>query len=60
MIKPTREEKAKMLAEIARLQASGQMPTLEQVCAAVLEARRKYSNKIRRARRERNEAKDRV
>jgi hypothetical protein len=31
------------------------------LCAAVLEARRKYANQIRRARREgRNEAKDRI
>ena len=38
--------------EAERLIKSGKMPSLEDVCAAVLEARKKYSNQIRRARRE--------
>jgi len=35
-----------------RLIREGKMPTLQQLTAAVLEARRKYANQIRRARRE--------
>lgn len=38
--------------EAARLIKSGKMPSLEELCAAVLEARKKYANQIRRARRE--------
>jgi hypothetical protein len=38
--------------EATRLLKSGQMPTLAEVSAAVLEARRNYANQIRRARRE--------
>ena len=41
--------------EAERLIRSGKMPSLEEVCAAVLEARRKYANQIRRARREARE-----
>jgi hypothetical protein len=38
-----------------RLVKSGQTPTLTELCAAVLEARMKYANQIRRARREARE-----
>ena len=38
--------------EAKRLIKAGMMPLLEEVRAAVLEARRKYANQIRRARRE--------
>jgi vacuolar-type H+-ATPase subunit H len=41
-----------MREEAERLIKSGKMPSLEEVCAAVLEARKKYANQIRRARRE--------
>ena len=34
---------------------SGKMPTLDELCAAVLEVRVKYANQIRRARREARE-----
>jgi hypothetical protein len=46
-----------MRREVERLIKSGKMPTLEELCAAVLESRRKYANAIRRARRESKEAK---
>jgi hypothetical protein len=39
--------------EIKRLIVGGRMPTLVELSAAVLEARRTYANQIRRARRER-------
>lgn len=35
--------------ESERLVKVGKMPSLEEVCAAVLEARKKYANQIRRA-----------
>lgn len=38
--------------EAAKLIREGRMPSLETLCAAVLEARKKYANQIRRARRE--------
>lgn len=38
--------------EAARLIKSGKMPSLDELCAAVLDARKKYANQIRRARRE--------
>jgi hypothetical protein len=38
--------------EAERLLKSGKMPTLDELCAAVLETRKKYATKIRRARRE--------
>jgi hypothetical protein len=41
--------------EAARLIREGKMPLLEEVCAAVLEAQKKYANQIRRARREARE-----
>jgi hypothetical protein len=47
--KPTDE---RMRREIQRLMKAGKMPTLDQLSAAVLEARRKLANKIRRAQRE--------
>ena len=39
-------------AEAERLLRERRMPTIEEFTAAVLEARQKYSTKIRRARRE--------
>lgn len=44
------EEKLRKEAE--RLIKTGRMPTLQELSAAVLEARMKYANKIRRARRD--------
>jgi hypothetical protein len=41
--------------EAERLIKSGKMPTLEELCAAVLESRRKYRLQILRARREARE-----
>ena len=41
-----------MRREVERLIKRGKMPTLEELCAAVLEARKKYTLKIRRAQRE--------
>jgi len=38
-----------------RKEAAGKMPSLEEMCQAVLEARKKYAVKIRRARREARE-----
>ena len=38
--------------EVERLIKTGKMPSLEKLCEAVLEARMKYTVKIRRARRE--------
>ena len=38
--------------EAEHLIKSGKMPSLEELCAVVLEARKKYANQIRRARRE--------
>jgi hypothetical protein len=38
--------------EAERLIKSGKMPTLDELCAAVLDSRKKYATKIRRARRE--------
>lgn len=53
-MKPTEEQ---MRREAERLIKSGKMPTLEELCAAVLESRRKYANAIRRAKRESKEIK---
>jgi hypothetical protein len=39
-------------AEAERLVCSGKMPSLEKLSAAVLETRKKYATRIRRARRE--------
>jgi hypothetical protein len=44
-----------MRREVERLIKTGKMPTLEELSAAVLEARKKYASKIRRARRENRE-----
>jgi hypothetical protein len=41
-----------MRREVERLIKTGKMPTLEELSAAVLEARKKYAPQIRRARRE--------
>lgn len=38
--------------ETERLIKTGRIPSLVDLCAAVLEARKKYANQIRRARRE--------
>ena len=38
--------------EAERLIREGKMPSLETLCATVLETRKKYANQIRRARRE--------
>lgn len=46
-----------MLREVQRLQRAGKMPTLDQLCRAVLEVRKEYATRIRRARREAREAK---
>lgn len=48
---------AELKREAERLLRTGRMPTLEleELCAAVLEARKKYANQIRRARREARE-----
>jgi len=50
---PMTEEQ--MRWEVERLIKTRKMPTLEELSAAVLEARKKYANKIRRARRENRE-----
>ena len=39
-------------AEVQRLKAAGQMPSLEQVLAAVAEARKKFAQRILDARRQ--------
>lgn len=54
LIKPTEEQ---MRREVQRLIKSGKIPTLGELCAAVLDSRRKYVNVIRRAKRESREAK---
>jgi hypothetical protein len=41
--------------EIAQLKRERRMPTLDEVCRAIVEARREYANKLRRARREARE-----
>jgi hypothetical protein len=41
--------------EAERLIKTGKMPSLEKLCGAVLEARKKYAVRIRRARREAQE-----
>jgi hypothetical protein len=41
--------------EAERLIASGKMPALGELCAAVLQTRKKYAAQIRRARREARE-----
>jgi hypothetical protein len=46
----------KLRKEAERLIKTGKMPSLEQLCEAVLETRMTYANKIRRARREDREA----
>jgi hypothetical protein len=38
--------------KVERLIREGKMPSLEDVCAAILETRRDFATKIRRARRE--------
>ena len=38
--------------EVERLIKAGKMPTLDELCAAVLETRKMYVNQIRQARRE--------
>jgi hypothetical protein len=43
---------AQLRREAKKLIASGRMPSLEELCRAVLESRMKYTLKIRRARRE--------
>ncbi len=48
------EQKLRKKAE--RLIRTGKMPSLEQLCEAVLETRMIYANKIRRARRQGREA----
>jgi hypothetical protein len=52
-LRPMTEEEMRRKAE--RLSTTGKMPSLEQLCEAVLEARKTYTNKIRRARREARE-----
>jgi hypothetical protein len=47
--KPTQK---RLQREAARLIREGKMPSLEEVCAAVLETRKEYRLKILRARRE--------
>ena len=49
MDKPTQK---RLQQEVERLIKSGNMPSLEEVCAAVLETRKKYRLRILRARRE--------
>jgi hypothetical protein len=49
-MRPMSEQQMKR--EVEKLIREGRMPTLEQLCQAVLEARKKYSVAIRRARRE--------
>jgi hypothetical protein len=46
-----KEERA-LQREVERLIKSGQMPTFDELCAAVFISRKKYATKIRRARRE--------
>jgi hypothetical protein len=41
--------------KVERLIREGEMPSLEDVCAAILETRKEFANKIRRARREARE-----
>jgi hypothetical protein len=38
--------------EAERLLKTGRMPSLEEVCRAILETRKTYANRIRRARRD--------
>ena len=52
-VTPLSERELRVEAE--RLIKTGRMPTLTALCAAVLEARGKYANQIRRARREARE-----
>jgi hypothetical protein len=52
-MRPMNEQQLREEAE--RLINSGKMPTLDELCAAVLEARTKYANQIRQARREARE-----
>jgi hypothetical protein len=52
-----RKNEQHLREEAERLIKSGEMPSLEELCAAVLESRKKYANQIRRARRE---ARDKV
>lgn len=51
----TLKERA-LLREVQRLQKAGKMPTLQELCAAVLETRKEFAVKIRRARREARKA----
>jgi len=53
-MRPMNEQQLRKEAE--RLIKTGKMPSLEQLCKAVLETRITYANKIRRARREAREA----
>ena len=49
-VEPLSEES--MRRQLAKLVEEGKLPSLEDLCAAVLESRRKYRLKILRARRE--------
>ncbi len=49
-VEPLSEEA--MRRQLAKLVKEGRLPSLEELCAAVLETRKKYATKIRRARRE--------
>ena len=46
-----------MRRELGKLVEEGKLPSLEDLCAAVLESRRKYRLRILRARREKAEGK---
>jgi len=49
-VQPLSEES--MRRQLAKLVEEGKLPSLENLCAAVLESRKIYANRIRRARRE--------
>lgn len=49
-VEPLSEEA--MRRQLAKLVEEGKLPSLGDLCAAVLESRKKYANRIRRARRE--------
>lgn len=51
-MKPPKNKEREYLRTVARLKAAGKMPTLSELSAAVLETRKKFAVKIRRARRE--------
>jgi hypothetical protein len=54
-VEPLSEEA--MRRQLAKLVEEGRLPSLEDLCAAVLISRKKYATKIRRARREAREKK---